>query len=165
MCVAVSYTHLRDLSCIKILHNQECRLFPNNQTVESPFLNKSKPRSRQKSHRFLPSNYYYYTPVSYTHLMQNCFKMEYAFYSPLFRGTYDFLIKQIQNESKNVMQIDFTRGDEPYKYKLGGVEMQDVYKRQLLHSTLQIQSSIFLYCQLLFHGIRSLFFHGNQPKA
>jgi len=22
------------------------------------------------------------------------------------------------------MQIDFTRGDEPYKYKLGGVEMQ-----------------------------------------
>lgn len=33
-------------------------------------------------------------------------------------------IKQIQNESKNVMQIDFTRGDEPYKYKLGGVEMQ-----------------------------------------
>ena len=57
-------------------------------------------------------------------VMQNCFKMEYAFYSPLFRGTYDFLIKQIQNESKNVMQIDFTRGDEPYKYKLGGVEMQ-----------------------------------------
>ena len=33
-------------------------------------------------------------------VMQNCFKMEYAFYSPLFRGTYDFLIKQIQNESK-----------------------------------------------------------------
>ena len=57
-------------------------------------------------------------------VMQNCFKMEYAFYSPLFRGTYDFLIKQIQNESKNVMQIDFTRGDEPYKYKLGGGEMQ-----------------------------------------
>lgn len=57
-------------------------------------------------------------------VMQNCFKMEYAFYSPLFRGTYDFLIKQIQNESKNVMQIDFTRGDEPYKYKLGGIEMQ-----------------------------------------
>lgn len=38
----------RDLSCIKILYNQECRLFPNNQTVESPFLNKSKPRSRAK---------------------------------------------------------------------------------------------------------------------
>ena len=57
-------------------------------------------------------------------VMQNCFQDGICFYSPLFRGTYDFLIKQIQNESKNVMQIDFTRGDEPYKYKLGGIEMQ-----------------------------------------
>ena len=35
----------------------------------------------------------------------------------------------------------------------------------LLHSTLPIQSSIFLYCQLLFPGIRNLFFRGNRLKV
>ena len=35
----------------------------------------------------------------------------------------------------------------------------------LLHSTLLIQSSIFLYCQLLFHGIQNLLFRGNRLKV
>lgn len=56
-------------------------------------------------------------------IMQNCFKMEYAFYSPLFRGTYDFILEEISKGAHGVKEIDFTRGDESYKYKLNGKEM------------------------------------------
>lgn len=53
-------------------------------------------------------------------IMQNCFKNQYAFYSPLFRGAYDFIVNQIENPQNGITQVDFTRGDEPYKIKLGG---------------------------------------------
>lgn len=54
------------------------------------------------------------------YIMQNCFKNEYKFYSPMFRGTYDFLIDCYQNDM--IQQVDFTRGNENYKYQLAGVE-------------------------------------------
>ena len=38
----------------------------------------------------------------------------------MFKGTYDFLIDCHTNEE--VSKVDFTRGKEPYKYQLGGVE-------------------------------------------
>lgn len=56
-------------------------------------------------------------------IMQNCFKVQYAFYSPLFRGAYDFILNQIKNPQNGIDQVDFTRGDEPYKIKLGGWQM------------------------------------------
>lgn len=55
-------------------------------------------------------------------ILQNCFVDEYKFYSPMFRGAYDFLVKEIQ--SSEIECVDFTRGDEEYKYKLGGVEVR-----------------------------------------
>ena len=62
-------------------------------------------------------------------IMQNCFKDEYAFYSPMFRGAYDYIIETIRNDNSDITVVDFTRGDETYKYKLGGVE------RMLYHFT------------------------------
>lgn len=55
-------------------------------------------------------------------IMQNCVLDEYKFYSPLFRGAYDFILDQYSDESIRV--VDFTRGDEQYKYNLGGVEIK-----------------------------------------
>ncbi len=53
-------------------------------------------------------------------IMQNCFDEKYKFYSPMFRGTYDFILSCY--ETCDVTAIDFTRGNEEYKYKLGGIE-------------------------------------------
>jgi CelD/BcsL family acetyltransferase involved in cellulose biosynthesis len=53
-------------------------------------------------------------------IMQNCVDEQYHFYSPMFRGAYDFILSCY--EKGNVSAVDFTRGDEEYKYKLGGVE-------------------------------------------
>ncbi len=42
-------------------------------------------------------------------------------YSPVFRACYDFITKEaIEN---NLEWLDFTSGDEDYKYKLNGKEM------------------------------------------
>ncbi len=54
-------------------------------------------------------------------IMQNCFDETYKFYSPLFRAAYDFIVDK-QYENENVPEIDFTRGNEDYKYRLGGEE-------------------------------------------
>ena len=54
-------------------------------------------------------------------IMQNCVKDEYKFYSPLFRGAYDFILEEYENDL--IQTIDFTRGNEQYKYNLGGVEV------------------------------------------
>ena len=62
-------------------------------------------------------------------IMQNCFKDEYAFYSSMFRGAYDYIIETIRNDNSDISVVDFTRGDETYKYKLGGIE------RMLYHFT------------------------------
>ena len=53
-------------------------------------------------------------------ICQNCFNEEYHFYSPVFRACYDFLCDCCGHHEYE--WIDFTRGDESYKYKLGGVE-------------------------------------------
>lgn len=52
-------------------------------------------------------------------IIQNCIKDEYKFYSPMFRGIYDFICELI---GSTINSVDFTRGGEEYKYKLGGVE-------------------------------------------
>lgn len=54
-------------------------------------------------------------------IMQNCFLEEYAFYSPLFYGAYDF-IRKIHESGNGIVSVDFTRGNESYKYSLGGEE-------------------------------------------
>ena len=54
-------------------------------------------------------------------IMQNCIDEEYKFYSPMFRGIYDYIAANC-GESE-LREIDFTRGDEDYKYKLGGQEV------------------------------------------
>lgn len=61
------------------------------------------------------------TEESTVRILQNCFVDEYKFYSPMIRGTYDFLVKQIEN--REISCVDFTRGDEGYKYKLGGIDV------------------------------------------
>lgn len=53
-------------------------------------------------------------------IMQNCVDEDYKFYSPMFRGIYDYILSICGN--KEIKEIDFTRGDEEYKYKLGGIE-------------------------------------------
>ena len=53
-------------------------------------------------------------------IMHNCVKEEYSFYSPMFKRAYDFICEEINNKRYNVTQIDFTRGDENYKFQLGG---------------------------------------------
>lgn len=53
-------------------------------------------------------------------IMQNCFRSEYKFYSPMFRGIYDFLIKNYEDDE--IDKVDFTRGNESYKYQLAGVD-------------------------------------------
>lgn len=53
-------------------------------------------------------------------IMQNCIDERYGYYSPMFRGIYDFLLKCC--DTKEVSELDFTRGDEGYKYKFGGKE-------------------------------------------
>lgn len=55
-------------------------------------------------------------------ILQNCIDEKYAFYSPMFRGIYDFIIEHCG--SKELRKLDFTRGDEEYKYKLGGKEIK-----------------------------------------
>lgn len=67
------------------------------------------------------SGYLYGLQEAHTvRIMQNCFRSDYKFYSPMFRGTYDFLIDCYQNDL--IQKIDFTRGDESYKYQLAGKE-------------------------------------------
>lgn len=56
-------------------------------------------------------------------IMHNCIKEEYRFYSPMFKGAYDFICEEINNKRYNVTQIDFTRGNEDYKFQLGGEEL------------------------------------------
>ena len=54
-------------------------------------------------------------------VLQNCFDSDYRRYSPVFRACYDFITKEaIEN---NLEYLDFTSGDEDYKYKLNGKEM------------------------------------------
>lgn len=54
-------------------------------------------------------------------VLQNCVDSDYRRYSPVFRACYDF----ITNEAIeiNLEWLDFTSGDEDYKYKLNGKEM------------------------------------------
>ena len=56
-------------------------------------------------------------------IMHNCVKEEYKFYSPMFKGAYDFICEEINSKKHNVTQIDFTRGNEVYKFQLGGKEL------------------------------------------
>ena len=51
-------------------------------------------------------------------IIQNCVEEKFYRYSPMFKGIFDFLIKCCEDE--NIMSVDFTRGDEDYKIKLGG---------------------------------------------
>lgn len=54
-------------------------------------------------------------------VLQNCVDSDYRRYSPVFRACYDFITKEaIEN---NLEWLDFTSGDEDYKYKLNGKEM------------------------------------------
>lgn len=45
---------------------------------------------------------------------------EYHRYSPGIQLMYNFIIFQIKNENRHINIIDFTRGNEMYKYTLGG---------------------------------------------
>ena len=55
-------------------------------------------------------------------ILQNCVKKDYMRYSPMFRGAYDFIVSTYEKEI--ITNVDFTRGDEPYKYFLGGEEVK-----------------------------------------
>ncbi len=52
-------------------------------------------------------------------IMQNCVIDQFKFYSPSFTGTYDFILYELGHGHSD---IDFTRGNEQYKYMLGGTE-------------------------------------------
>ena len=53
-------------------------------------------------------------------IMQNCIREKYSFYSPMFRGAYDYIVSTANDPS--IESVDFTRGNEPYKFQLGGSE-------------------------------------------
>ena len=53
-------------------------------------------------------------------VLQNCVDEKYSFYSPMFRGIYDYITQLY--ERNGIQLLDFTRGNEEYKYKLGGAE-------------------------------------------
>ena len=55
-------------------------------------------------------------------LLQTCFNAKYATYSPLFRGVFDFILQSYRDPE--IQEIDFLRGSEEFKYKLGGQEVQ-----------------------------------------
>lgn len=57
-------------------------------------------------------------------VMQNCFDEDYRYYSPMFRGSFDFISQECDERNLKVDQIDFTRGGEDYKFKLGGKELR-----------------------------------------
>ncbi len=52
-------------------------------------------------------------------ILQNCYDKSVGRYSPMFRGCYDFILGECTYHKFGVEEIDFTRGDESYKYKLG----------------------------------------------
>ncbi len=54
-------------------------------------------------------------------LLQTCFDGAYYRYSPVFRGVYDFILTCYDDPS--LEEIDFLRGDEEFKYRLGGQEI------------------------------------------
>ena len=53
-------------------------------------------------------------------VLQNCVNKKYSYYSPMFRGIYDYITRLYKRNE--IQFLDFTRGNEEYKYKLGGVE-------------------------------------------
>ena len=55
-------------------------------------------------------------------VIHNCFDEDYAFYSPMFRGAYDFILDECKNHTQGISYLDFTLGNENYKFKLGGKE-------------------------------------------
>ncbi len=61
-------------------------------------------------------------------LLQTCFDGTYYRYSPVFRGVYDYILSCYEDDS--IREIDFLRGDEEFKYRLGGQEIQ-LYTYQL----------------------------------
>lgn len=60
-------------------------------------------------------------------IMQNCYDEELSFYSPMFRGAYDFIMQECEEKKLGIEQVDFTRGDEGYKYKLGAENLELVH--------------------------------------
>ncbi len=52
-------------------------------------------------------------------IIHNCFDEEFRWYSPLSRGCHDFILGECETRQLGVSSIDFTRGDETYKLKLG----------------------------------------------
>lgn len=52
-------------------------------------------------------------------ILQNCYDKSVGRYSPMFRGCYDFILGECTSHNFGIEEIDFTRGDESYKYKLG----------------------------------------------
>ncbi len=52
----------------------------------------------------------------------NCVNSKYAYFSPVFRACYDFILECIHDEKGRVERLDFTSGDEDYKYRLNGKE-------------------------------------------
>lgn len=55
-------------------------------------------------------------------VMQNCFDDQFKFYSPMFRASYDYILSTYNDP--NIEEVDFTRGNEDYKYRLGGTEIK-----------------------------------------
>lgn len=55
-------------------------------------------------------------------MLQTCFDDGYRKYSPGFRALYDFVLRCYEDES--IREIDLLRGDEHYKYELGGQEIK-----------------------------------------
>lgn len=54
------------------------------------------------------------------HIMLNCVNIKYKYYSPMFFGAYDYIVKTYEGTETD--EVDFTRGTETYKYRLGGSE-------------------------------------------
>lgn len=62
-------------------------------------------------------------------IMQVCVNTKYGFFTPVIRGVYDYIIQINTKSDRDIDKLDFTRGNERYKYELNG-------KNRILHNFL-----------------------------
>ena len=59
---------------------------------------------------------------STVYILQNSVDLSYKFYSPMFLGAYKFICDCYKDDN-DIEVVDFTRGGNDYKYRLGGEEL------------------------------------------
>ena len=101
------------------LHNNIVAMSMNENDVSVVILMKMKRKDEPEYH--LAGYQYGLREEHAVRLLQTCFDGTYYRYSPVFRGVYDYILTCYDDPS--LQEIDFLRGDEEFKYRLGGQEI------------------------------------------